>query len=153
MKLAFKKVNPFRALYSRLFFRLASRALLAPIGGSFASARPLYLTGFSPKTTDGHLSPSPNLVAFKPFTSRFSFSSSEVARRAMNVYLAGSSPRYSTSIAPGDTAFSRHELKPMLQRVDGYHDGLTGESANHAGSNHGVRTKGKTRQDRRIHRR
>src|SRR5262249_12443658 len=62
----------------RLFFRLASRALLAPIGGSFASARPLYLTGFSPKTTDGLLSSSPNLVAFKPFSSRFSFSSSEV---------------------------------------------------------------------------
>src|SRR5262249_3605645 len=70
------------------FIRLASRALLAPIGGSFASARPLYLTGFSPKTTDGLLSSSPNLVAFKPFSSRFSFSSSEVARGAMNLYLA-----------------------------------------------------------------
>src|SRR5262247_1549013 len=57
----------------RLFIRLASRALLAPIGGSFASVRPLYLTGFSPKTTDGLLSSSPNLVAFKPFSSRFRF--------------------------------------------------------------------------------
>ena len=76
------------------FFRLASRALLAPIGGSLASARPIYLTGFSPKTTNGLLSSSPNLVAFKPFSSRFSFSSSEVARRAMNVYLARSGARW-----------------------------------------------------------
>ena len=40
------------------FIGLAFRALLAPIGGSFASARPLYLTGFSPKTTDRLLSSS-----------------------------------------------------------------------------------------------
>src|SRR5262249_24311234 len=71
----------------RLFIRLASRALLASIGGSFASARPLYLTGFAPKTRTAFSLRPPTLSPSNP-SRQGSFSSSEVARRAMNVYLA-----------------------------------------------------------------
>src|SRR5262249_6362497 len=52
----------------------------APIGGSFASARPLYLTGFSPKTRTAFSLRPPTLSPSNP-SRQGSFSSSEVARR------------------------------------------------------------------------
>src|SRR5262249_17635224 len=78
----------------------------APIGGSFASARPLYLTGFSPKTRTAFSLRPPTLSPSNP-SRQGSFSSSEVARRAMNVYLA----RHIGSLI--DSGFLEH-LQPLL---------------------------------------